>query len=231
MSYIRTAYYDGSNWIDVGGTASGNIATTGTITSNSVSSFNLFTFGSSAFLLPLHILSFTAQHLNTSTQVSWITSDEENVNRFEVQRSDDGNNFYTVINVAARNRGITENYSATDKLDIHRVAYYRLRSIDTDGRSRYSQVVIISEINSNSDLKLVINPVHEQIVLSAGSQISGSFHYKINAQAGQLLLHGNLLIQHGGLYSISLPSNILPGVYILKVSDLHTKFNYRVLIK
>jgi hypothetical protein len=231
LTDIRVAYYNGSNWIEEGGSAAGNVTTTGTITSNSVAAFGNFTFGSRNLPLPLRIISFAAQRFNNSTQINWITTNEENVNHFEVQRSDDGINFYTITQVAARNRSIIENYSANDKAVIHGIAYYRLNCIDNDGRSKYSQVVSIKENSLNKELRLVINPVHEQIILSAGGQLNGLFHYNVSSANGQLVTQGKLSIQNGGLYIISLPANISPGVYTLQVNDQNTKFNYRVLVQ
>ena len=231
LADIRVAYYNGTNWIEAGGSAAGNVATTGTITSNSVAAFGNFTFGSRNLPLPLRIISFAAQRFNSSTQISWITTNEENVNHFEVQRSDDGINFYAITEVAARNRSITENYSANDIAIIHNIAYYRLNCIDNDGRSKYSQVVSIKENSLNRDLKLVINPVHEQIVLSAGGQLNGLFHYNVSSANGQQITQGKLSIQNGGLYIVSLPAKIPPGVYTLYVNDQNTKFNYRLIVK
>ena len=231
LTDIRSSYCAVNIWTNAGGAAVGNPATTGTITSNSVGSFNYFTIGSRGFILPLRIISFVAARANNSTHIIWTTSNEENVNRFEVQRSDDGINFYTISQVGGRNSGITENYSANDNAAIQTIAYYRLNCIDNDGKTKYSQVISIRDNNSNKDLELVINPVHEQIILSAGGQLNGSFHYNFNGVNGQLIKQGNLSIQNGGLYIVSLPSNITPGVYTLQVNDQNTKFNYRVLVQ
>ncbi|MBA2745124.1 MAG: hypothetical protein H0U44_02760, partial [Flavisolibacter sp.] len=66
---IVTAGYNGTDWADNGGVASGDAATTGTITSNSISSFNLFTLGSKSYVLPLTLLNFTASRQGSFTQV------------------------------------------------------------------------------------------------------------------------------------------------------------------
>jgi hypothetical protein len=230
LSDIRTAYYNGSNWIDVGGTASGNVTTTGTITSNSVSAFGNFTFGSLTFPLPLLIINFTAQRFNTSIQINWITANEENVNHFEVERSDDGLSFYSLSTVPARNRSITEYYFTNDNVVIHDIVYYRLKCIDNDGKTKFSKIVRIKENTISKDLKLVMNPLHDQIVLSASEALSGSFNYKLKTSTGALVREDFLSIQNGGIYSIKLPSTIASGIYLLEVSNLKSKFSFRVVI-
>ena len=114
---------------------------------------------------------------------------------------------------------------------MQRIAYYRLNCIDNDGKTKFSQVVSIKENPLNKDLKLVINPAHEKLVLSASVLLNGSFDYQIKTINGGLIKQGILLIQNGGIYTIPLPSNITAGVYLLEVKNRKAKFNYRVVIK
>ena len=116
---IRVAGYNGTLWINNGGTASGTAATTGTITSASVSSFNLFTFGSQSYILPLNLISFTAKRQDNFTQLAWTTVNEFNVRRFVAERSDDNLHFYAIGELPARNTGNLENYYSRDNRAIN----------------------------------------------------------------------------------------------------------------
>ena len=73
---VVAAGWNGALWTDNGGIAIGNVATTGTITSNVTATFNLFTFGSKSWVLPLELLSFTATRQDNYTKVEWKTSQE-----------------------------------------------------------------------------------------------------------------------------------------------------------
>lgn len=228
LTDIRAVYYNGINWSNVGGIAVGNPITTGTITSNSISSFNFFTFGSQGFVLPLHLINFTAQRINNSTKLDWLTSNEENVSHFEVQRSNDNSNFYTIAQFPARNIPGVQAYSAYDNEPINRIAYYRIISVDIDGHTIVSKTIAVTLTNSNK-LLLLANPVQDAVTLTANGQLNGVFHYSILAMNGQLIQQGNLVIQNGGQYQLQLRSTVKPGAYILQVNNPSQSFQYKFI--
>ncbi len=228
---IRVAGYNGSLWTNNGGTASGNATTTGTITSNSISSFNLFTFGSITYVLPLSVISFNASRVDNYTAITWTTEREANTDHFEVERSDDGVSFYRISQVTARNSGFTEQYSTRDNAPVKRIAYYRLRSIDGEGKSTLSRVMSVRVADGNDLLTLVANPVHDKITLAASNQLNGVFNYSIHAINGQLLQDGKLIIQNGGQYTLAITKVVEPGTYTLDVSNGVQRFRYKLMIQ
>ncbi len=228
---IRVAGYNGSLWTNNGGTASGSAATTGTITSNSISSFNLFTFGSVTYVLPLSVLNFGATRINDHTAISWTTQSENRADHFEVERSDDGVIFYKITNVTARNSGLTEKYIANDYAAINRIAYYRLKAVDKDGKSVLSRIAIVTVGDDNNILTLLINPVHDQILLMAGSQVNGMYNYSIHSMNGQLVQEGKLNIQGSRQYTIPLTRVYDKGAYSLEVTNGLERFRYKLMIQ
>ncbi|MEP7377216.1 MAG: T9SS type A sorting domain-containing protein [Chitinophagaceae bacterium] len=228
---IRVAGYNGSLWVTNGGTASGTANTTGTITSNSISSFNLFAFGSQSYILPLNLISFTAKRQDNFTQLAWTTVNEFNVSRFVVERSDDNVHFYRIGELPARNTGNMEQYYSRDNNTINGIAYYRLRCIDKDGKEKISQIVVVSDVSINNLLTLVSNPVNDQIVLLAGHDLNGLFAYSITSVNGQLVQQGNLSILNGGQYKLPLKENVSPGTYLLHVKNNRQSFSYKIIKK
>ncbi|MCW3118861.1 MAG: type sorting protein [Chitinophagaceae bacterium] len=230
LSAIAVANYSGSLWMDQGGSAAGNVATTGTITSNSISSFNLFTFGSRAFVVPITLMSFTANRINDYIHLEWKTANEYNFDHFSLERSNDGSNFYSIEQVAGRNSGQTEAYSFNDKTPINNVAYYRLRSIDIDTKSKLSFVVTVRDNSAGNQMSLVVNPVHDRVILQAGLQVIGLFDYRITTTSGQLLQQGRLAINNGGQYQFPLNQNIIKGAYILTVTDMQKIYSFKLIV-
>jgi len=123
LSEIKVAGYDGNYWLNRGGTASGDITGMGTITSELTSTFNLFTFGSTASIVPLTLIKFEATKLNESTRIDWITNNEKNVDHFILERSDNNISFYSIAKVEARNLGNPQRYSSVDAKGISGTAY------------------------------------------------------------------------------------------------------------
>jgi hypothetical protein len=232
VSDILVAGYNGSVWTDNGGagTASGTTTTTGTITSNSISAFNLFALGSRSFILPLTLVSFTAYRQDNYTQIDWKTEQEYNMKHFVVERSDDGRSFYAINQLTARNSGNTEQYYTRDHAPVQHTAYYRLKSVDGNGRENLSRTVAVRVI-VNTGLTLMANPVIDKVVLKAAPALNGMFNYTIIAMNGQLIQQGKLLIQNGGSYQIPFNKNITTGTYALEVSNGFEKFNYKLVVQ
>jgi len=231
LTDIREANYIAGNWTSVGGSASGAVATTGTISSGSLASFGSFTFASLSFLLPVELVQFGATRINGNTLVSWTTSNESNLNYYQVERSDDGLNFYALGKVAAKNSNNQEQYSFTDTKLLKGVAYYHLLSIDKDGSSKSSKVVMVNDRFLAGSSFTIVNPAHGVISLTAGADFNGSYLYKINTAGGQTVQQGNLSITNGGNYNITLAPNVAKGVYILEVRKKDFSFSQKVLIQ
>jgi len=214
LSEISVAGFDGTNWIDQGGSATGNVNTTGTITSNTLSSFNLFTFGTKTNPLPLTLLDFKARRVPGYAALAWTTSFEQNVSHFEIERGDNSTQFLKIASQPARNSGNVEYYIANDYFALDGIAYYRLKMVDNDGKVKFSPVVSVSAHNIGV-LTLLDNRVSDKLTLVASKQISGSFDYQVFAMNGQLMQQGKLYVQNGGQYDISLNASFRTGRYML----------------
>jgi len=229
---IRVANYIAAKWTSIGGSASGNVATTGTITSSSVSAFGSFVLGSLSAALPVELLDFSARRISGYNLVAWTTTGEINVQQYEVQRSDDGRNFYLAGALPARNLPSVQRYEWTDNKPMSNIAYYRLRSVDIDGQYKLSGIVTVYERTSSAgNYFAVANPVHGLLNISAGNMHSGNYEYHIITTGGQTLQAGRLFITNGGNYQVSLSSIIVHGVYIVEFRKEGFNYRQRVLVQ
>ncbi len=220
ISDIRVANYDGTFWRSIGGTATGSALTTGNITSPGVSAFNRnFTFGSLAYTLPAKIISFIATRINDYTKLNWTIGNELTVDHYELQRSDDGINFYTITTQVPFNRNGTELYSYDDRKILNGTVFYRLKITELSTQINYSHIVAVS-LNGNDKLLYVItNPVDASISLYASAGVKGLYNYSITNIAGQLMQSGTLDIKTAGIYSVFLKPSITAGAYVLLVQN------------
>jgi hypothetical protein len=217
---IRVTSYDGIFWRSIGGSASGSALTTGNVTSNSVSAFNTnFTFGSISYVLPLQIISFTAGRMNDYTKLNWTIGNELNVDRYELQRSDEGINFYTIYSHGAFNRNGTEFYSYDDSKILKGIAYYRLKINNLSTQIKYSHIVTVSVNENGKAFYVITNPVDAYIDLYADAAVKGMYNYTITSTDGQVMQSGILDIKNAGIYSIHLKSVFAAGAYILVVQN------------
>jgi hypothetical protein len=94
------------------------------------------------FALPVSISDLKATTNNKDVLVSWNTASESNNRGFEIQRSNNGTDWYAInfVNGAGESNSI-KNYSYTDKGLAPGTYYYRLKQTDFDGKSKNSEVV------------------------------------------------------------------------------------------
>jgi hypothetical protein len=115
--------------------------------------------------LPLQLLNVSVINNYGYAKLSWQTCNEINVKNFEVQNSNDAINFSTISAVAAKNLLCNTSYSYADAKMLSGTAYYRIKTVDNDGRFTYSGIV---SLNGKASLNLGIfpNPVTNNLVLS-----------------------------------------------------------------
>jgi len=91
--------------------------------------------------LPLELTSFTVSSVDSrNTLLKWTTQNEENINRFEIERSENATDWTSVgkVGYTATAQG---KYIFEDRTNGANVYYYRLKIIDNDGQYIHSGVV------------------------------------------------------------------------------------------
>lgn len=138
------------NWTYVGPIVIGNTLTAtarGVVPPNAgnTSEFTCF------MVLPVEGLSFQASPIgNATVELTWQTLAEVNNQRFEVERSGDGNLFEQIGEVGGQgNRNEEASYTFLDPSAMGERFYYRLKQVDFNGGYVYSEVV---EVLLSSDL-------------------------------------------------------------------------------
>lgn len=99
-----------------------------------------------SFTLPVDLLSFSASVLNADAKLIWETDNQNNVNRFEVERAPFNSSLFTSIGTVAVNNATAGTYQFVDANagSQFEKCQYRLKMVDNDGRYKYSAIVIAS---------------------------------------------------------------------------------------
>jgi hypothetical protein len=113
--------------------------------------------------LPVEWLTFDATKVNQSVLLTWKTAQEENTDRFEIERSAFGTAYNKIgtINAAGNTTSMTS-YSFTDANPADGINYYRLRQRDKDGKYTYSKIVAVA-MSSPGKVVIAPNPVVDQL--------------------------------------------------------------------
>lgn len=111
--------------------------------------------------LPVNFIGFEAKKLNNNVQLVWKIAGEENVDRYEVERSEDGRSFTTIGTVARHGK---DTYTYLDG-NSPATSYYRIKNVDNDGKFKYSSIARLVNGKSDIVLKAFPQPVQTQLTL------------------------------------------------------------------
>ena len=107
--------------------------------------------GESGGSLPVTLSNFEAIIGNGVVELEWTTQSEMDNDYFSVERTSDATNYEDVVSVEGAGNSIVRiDYSATDEEPLEGTSYYRLKQVDYDGTTSYSDLV--SVYNSQSKL-------------------------------------------------------------------------------
>jgi hypothetical protein len=168
--------------------------------------------------LPVRLVSFEALPQGAHTYLSWATAQELHNDRFEVERSTNGQQFAQIGSLpGAGTSSAARAYHFTDvgASAVARQLYYRLRQVDTNGEFIYSPVRVVSFPVVAAPL-LLPNPAAETAVLDLSGLPSTRYTVQVLNTLGQCLLSYqdlpnlplNISVQH-------LPT----GTYLVKVQS------------
>lgn len=171
------------------------------------------TYGS---ILPLTLISFTSKKIEQDkVRLDWRSDHEMNSSYFVIEKSEDAVLFEATGSVAATGNG--GSYSFTDIISTRAsIYYYRLKMIDSDGRTQYSNIVRINNTGVKEKLSVFPNPSTNFITISSGRQ-----------QQASVLNNTGQLIQKIVLINGSQTINVAawdPGFYFIKTEEGVLKF-------
>lgn len=188
---LRGAHFNTTNnsWDDKGNANTGsNTLINGQVTMLGVNDFSPFTFAADiAGVLPIKLTNFIATKDGKTVKIQFATGQEINTKWHIVEQSTDTKNWKTVATLTAAGNAAVENmYDAVDLLPAKGTNYYRIKTIDIDGRANYSMIksvlfsfsfeiavspnpvsniltVLIAKPNSNAALITIVNTVGAKV--------------------------------------------------------------------
>lgn len=187
-----------------------------TQTSNDNSSASFTTTG----VLPLKLLSFTAQKQGCTANLAWKTTNEVNVDHFEVEMSDNGGSSFTKVGSVpqATTSAMEKNYSFTYAMQNGKAHLFRIKIIDKEnGNISYSP---IARINSGcSSMQDVISVYPSPAKSGITLNVTDASLY--NTKASVIDVNGRLqlnFIVSGTAVDVDV-SKLSPGMYMIRLDN------------
>ena len=167
--------------------------------------------------LPVRFTFFNAKRTNSSNvSLTWQTAQEIDSRGFEIQRLIGAGGWQTVGYVASQalygNSSAPINYSFNDNNNAHAVTQYRLKQIDIDYNSKYSEIKAVRGDGQAGKIIVYPNPSFDGTAKVVFEDINGTRDVSLSDASGRLIK------QWSGLTNNNLAiDNLTPGFYSLRV--------------
>lgn len=228
LTDLRVAHWNtGTNkWDNMGGSSTGSTASGIIASTVAFTSYSPITFGTTTKdnQLPITLLEFNANLINSQTNINWTTESEINNDYFNVERSSDGVEFKKIAKInGSGNSNQYQNYSTIDKNPLYGISYYRLHQVDFNGNSTYSNVRVIFNYN-DKNIKIYPNPAID-IVTIEGDKIE---NIRITDISGKEMIITTKIIDYKNIINCS---ELSRGIYILNFISNNKIYQEKLIIK
>ena len=185
--------------------------------------------------LPVDLIHFDIHATaNLTAQLNWVTASEINNSHFEIERSYDGRTFEIVGEVAGN--GNSQHQIEYSYLDegislMENTVFYRLKQVDFDGTSDYSDIRVVrfDEMGIGIHLSAYPNPTTDELIVMVSLNDGLPYQIEITNLQGAKVhqeIHANL----NGIHKLN-TSEWKSGMYILKVASDQDTQHIKVMKK
>ena len=171
--------------------------------------------------LPVTFTSVKAYQQDKHINVEWRVDNEVNMKQYEVEKSINGTDFTTMATKpATANNGGSAIYVAIDASPVEGYNYYRIKSMDVNGKTSYTSVVKVLMGSMKQDITIYPNPITDGMIhLQLMNEPQGKYNIRLLNKLGQLILQKQITHPGGNATElIKWDYNLAHGMYQLEVT-------------
>ena len=211
-------------WYSDGAVSGYNVLSRTWVEMCATTGFGDFTIATGGDPAPVELTSFSARYLDGSVRLNWQTATELNNFGFAIERSVDGESWEDVGFVEGHGTSFSpKSYEHVDYLTDGLVRLpqlaYRLRQMDRDGTTEYSNIVFVKTGEMPSGIELYAaypNPFNPATTISFAISEPANVSLKVYNTLGQMV--ATLLASSemdAGLHTVPFNGDLLPsGIYM-----------------
>lgn len=179
--------------------------------------------------LPLEITAFKVSKEKNNALLSWQTASEKNVSHFDVERSRDGSTFTQIgIVKAVGNSSVEQKYALIDDATLSGSNYYRVKSLDMDGKSQYSRIQSLN-FKKPMTAKTFPNPLEDELSVEIDvDRNAGEVFIELFDAVGKQVYQRKIQTDKDNL-NITVPTGNLPaGAYLIRLKNATDTWQQKV---
>ncbi len=170
--------------------------------------------------LPVVLTPLKGYYSRGVSHLSWSSLQESNSSHFEIERSNDGVNYFMVGKVTAKSSSDKEvDYIFDDIRAVAGINYYRLKLLDKDGRFQYSNIAALNvNIKGIYVTGIYPAPFNDKVNVTVSSEVNTQADINLFDNTGKLLITQQTVLTKGVTnITVDKLSGLSKGFYIIKV--------------
>ena len=171
--------------------------------------------------LPVAFRAFTASRSNSMVALKWTTTTESNNLGFEIQRLTDNGSWQTLSFIATQAVGGNSTsdltYTYTDLNQTKGISQYRIRQIDIDRRSKFSEIRAVRGEGQKSKSIIYPNPSSDGKVTIVFEDVDGIRDVSVSDMSGRVIKQ-----MKGVITNNIVVSNLTAGIYTARIINNET---------
>lgn len=194
------------------------VPNTGTCGNGTICGASVIIGQASAGVLPIIFSEYTAQKSGNVVLLQWKTEKDNDVSRYDIERSSDGVSFKVIGSVQAKGNINSQFYSYADNTNTFTVAnIYRIKVVNINGSSTYSDLKVITGDKQKNKMNVYPSPSND-------GKVSVIFDKSRTARKITITdLSGRMIKTYDQVNSNNLQiNNLVTGIYTIKASDITT---------
>jgi hypothetical protein len=167
---------------------------------------------------------------DNATSITWKAAEDIQNKKYDIQKSIDGINYYTIGTVLPSGLSGVQSYSFIDNDFTTARANYRIRQENIDGAFVLSTVANVQKsVLATDNVTVFPNPVTDQTTVSIHNADKGRAIVEVVSTSGTVVSRSIYNLQQGfNQFNISQMENLPAGMYVLRISYGNEKITKQV---
>lgn len=177
-------------------------------------------------ILPIDLIDFYATQNGSKNDLIWKVASEKNVLQYMIEKSEDGINFKEMVRLnSSTNEGHATTYIAEDEEPYSGITYYRLSTIEINGKTNQYKIIDIDR--GNKFWKSLIYQNDHHLVVEFKNTVPKNSTISLFDLSGKLLAEENIKDSQTKMHV----QNFAEGLYFVKIQSPYKTENFKIIIQ
>lgn len=170
--------------------------------------------------LPVELVEWKGKNEQQSNVLNWVTATETNSSHFEIERSDDSQNFVSIGQVKAAGQSSQKQFYKFKDAQPLPLSYYRLKQVDLDEKVTFSSIITLNkQKNAFKINNLYPSAVSDKLTLDVSTPNNKPLELSIVDVFGRTIWSKKVLNKEGDFMETIGVETLNSGLYFLHIQN------------